>query len=126
MRNAAAYASQTGALPRPRRRAAREIRGGVRLVNRAGLRAILPFFRFRAWRMIAPHLSPNCRPRAANRAKRPMVRSLRMNFPKRLQVGALGVGLMLATLAPVVQAEAAQVLATVNGINITDDDLRIA
>jgi peptidyl-prolyl cis-trans isomerase C len=49
-----------------------------------------------------------------------------MNFPKRLQVGALGVGLMLATLAPVVQAEAAQVLATVNGINITDDDLRIA
>ena len=49
-----------------------------------------------------------------------------MNSLKRLQVGALGVGLMLATLAPIVQAEAAQVLATVNGVNITDDDLRIA
>ena len=49
-----------------------------------------------------------------------------MNFPKRLHVGALGVGLMLASFAPIAQAEAAQVLATVNGVNITDDDLRIA
>ncbi len=49
-----------------------------------------------------------------------------MNFPKKLHVGALSVGLMLATFAPIAQAEAAQVLATVNGVNITDDDLRIA
>ncbi len=49
-----------------------------------------------------------------------------MNFPKRLHVGAFGVGLMLAALAPAMKAEAAQVLATVNGVNITDDDLRIA
>lgn len=44
---------------------------------------------------------------------------------KRLHAGALGVGLILATFAPMAPAAAA-VLATVNGVNITDDDLRIA
>ncbi|MEW6437210.1 MAG: peptidylprolyl isomerase [Pseudomonadota bacterium] len=45
---------------------------------------------------------------------------------KRLHASALGVGLILATFAPIAQATAANVLATVNGVNITDDDLRIA
>jgi peptidyl-prolyl cis-trans isomerase C len=49
-----------------------------------------------------------------------------MNSSKRLHVGAFGVGLMLASLAPIAPVQAAQVLATVNGVNITDDDLRIA
>jgi len=45
---------------------------------------------------------------------------------KRLHAGALGVGLILATFGPIAPAAAANVLATVNGVNITDDDLRIA
>jgi peptidyl-prolyl cis-trans isomerase C len=45
---------------------------------------------------------------------------------KRWHASALGVGLILATFAPIAQATAADVLATVNGVNITDDDLRIA
>jgi peptidyl-prolyl cis-trans isomerase C len=45
---------------------------------------------------------------------------------KRLHACALGVSLLLATLAPAAQANAAEVLATVNGVNITDDELRFA
>jgi peptidyl-prolyl cis-trans isomerase C len=49
-----------------------------------------------------------------------------MKFPKKLRAGALGAALMLTAFGPATRAEAAQVLATVNGANITDDDLRIA
>ncbi len=50
-----------------------------------------------------------------------------MIFPKRLHAGAFGVALLaFGPMTVISQRAAAEVLATVNGINITDDDLRIA
>jgi len=52
-----------------------------------------------------------------------------MNSLKRLQAGALGAGMIVLACGPLAftaPAAAAEVLATVNGVNITDDDLRIA
>ncbi|MDR3408361.1 MAG: peptidylprolyl isomerase [Methylovirgula sp.] len=48
---------------------------------------------------------------------------------KRLQAGALSAGMAVLAFGPLAftaPAAAAEVLATVNGVNITDDDLRIA
>ncbi len=48
---------------------------------------------------------------------------------KRLQAGALSAGMTVLAFGPLAftaPAAAAEVLATVNGVNITDDDLRIA
>ncbi|MGP8233524.1 MAG: peptidylprolyl isomerase [Methylovirgula sp.] len=52
-----------------------------------------------------------------------------MNSVKRLQAAALGAGMAVLACGPlavITPAAAAEILATVNGVNITDDDLRIA
>jgi peptidyl-prolyl cis-trans isomerase C len=52
-----------------------------------------------------------------------------MNSWKKLQAGALGAGLIVMAFGPLAcatTAAASEVLASVNGVNITDDDLRIA